>query len=67
MQDAQEFEGVGPTTQHKSCIEPTAAVDIDPAADHKGAEPSAQHDPGLDHDPDQATAAASEVDGVIST
>ena len=50
--------------QHKSCIEPTAAVSIDPAADHKGAELSAQPDP--DPDPDRAAASSSAV-GVSPT
>ena len=62
MQDTPDFEGVGPITQHKSCIKPTAAVAIDPAADQKGAVVSA------DPDPDQVTAvAASAADGVSST
>ena len=64
MQDIPEFKGVGPITQHMTCIKPTAAVAIDPAADQKGAELSA--DPGPD--PDRATAvAASAADEVSST
>ena len=63
MQDTPESEGVGPTTQHKNCIKPTAAVVIKAAADQKGGEASAQPD----SDPNQTISASSSADEVSPT
>jgi len=56
-QDTPELGGVGLTTQHNTCIKPTAAVSINTASDQKGTEPMPQSDP--DPGPDQATAVPS--------
>ena len=63
MQDTPELGGVGPTTQHKTCIKPTAAVAFNNTADQKGAETLAQPNP----DPDWAGAVLSAADGASFT
>ena len=68
-QNTSESKGVGPTTQHKNCTKPAAAVAIEAAADQKGVEPSTQSDPDPepDPDPDWAIAASAAADGVSPT
>ena len=51
IEDTPDIGGVGQTTQHEVCIEPTAAVAIDTSSDQKGAERMVQPDP--DPDPDR--------------
>ena len=53
--------------QHETCINPTAAVAINTAADQKGAEQMARPDLDPDPDPDWAAAVSSTADGVSFT
>ena len=70
IEDTPAIGGVGQTTQYETCIEPTAAVAIDTAADQKDTEHMAQPGPGPDPDPGPARTASevsSAADGDSTT